>query len=180
MLTIGLLLVFVQGLSQLYEVQKFLFPGRYYEIGLNLVEGEYVKISKGLKSLTADINKLKVLRENLDHLQTQPPDRKLPDSPSSPAGDRVRFIQELSWQSTLQAAKKARVYVARKLPQIDVQLKSMHRSLERQLSDNGCASPTNQPETKKLLQRVQENQACWRTYNDQLNDLTEQLKRLTE
>jgi hypothetical protein len=180
LLTIGLLLVFVQGLSQLYDVQNFFFPGRYYEIELNLVKGEYVKINKSLQSLTADIDKLKVLRENRDHLQTQPPDRKLSNPPSSPDSDRVRVIQELSWQSTLQDAKKARVYVARKLPLIDAQLKCLHRALERQLSENGSASLTNKPETKKLLQRVQEDQACWRTYCNQLDDLTEQLKRLAK
>jgi hypothetical protein len=40
LLAIGLLLVFVQGLSQLYEVQNFFFPGRYLELKLHLIEEE--------------------------------------------------------------------------------------------------------------------------------------------
>ncbi len=178
LLAIGLLLVFVLGLSQVYEVQSFFFPGRYQEQKLHLIEGECLKIKKGLQSFRAEIDKLKTLRENRAQLPAAPPGRKLSLSPSSQAAAGGRLTPELPWQSTLQAAKKARVYVARKLPLIDTQLKCLQRSLELQGADIGSAAAPAKSEIDQTLQRVQENRACWQAYNDRLDELSDQLNKL--
>ncbi|MGA9756458.1 MAG: hypothetical protein WBV23_15080 [Desulfobaccales bacterium] len=177
LLAMGLLLVFVLGLSQVYEVQNFFFPGRYQEQKLHLIEGECLKVKKELTSFRAEIDKLKTLRENRAQLPAAPPGRKLSLSPSSQAAASVRLTPELPWQSTLQTAKKARVYVARKLPLIDTQLKSLQRSLELQGADIGAASPAKS-EIDQTLQRVQENRACWQAYHDRLDELSDQLNKL--
>ena len=178
LLATGLLLVFVLGLSQVYEVQSFFFPGRYQEQKLHLIEGECLKVKKGLNSFRAEIDKLKTLRETRAQLPAAPPGRELSLSPSSQAAASVRGTPELPWQSRLQAAKKARVYAARKLPLIDIQLKSLQRSLELQGADIGSAASPAKSEIDRTLQRVQENRACWQAYNDRLNDLSDQLNRL--
>lgn len=180
LLASGLLLVFVQGVLQLHEVQNFFFPGRYYALKLNLISKEYSKIDEGLSSLQAQLGSLTRLQEqqaqhNLIHLRLS-----LSNYSSPPPADGDRFNPDSSWQSMLHAAKKKRVYVARKLHYLDLILKAMQRDLEAQLSGNGSMSATRKTEMEKTLQQIRESQALGRTFHDKLKDLPEKLEKLAE
>ena len=63
LLAAGLLLVFVQGLLQLYEVQNFFSPGQYQAIKLNLISKEYPKIDQALTSLQDQLTTLTMMQK---------------------------------------------------------------------------------------------------------------------
>jgi hypothetical protein len=179
LLAASLLVVFVMGSMQLYEVQNFFFPGKYHAIKLNLINKEYFKIHQGLTSLQVQV-------DHLSGLQNQPgkPDlvragRASALGASPLPDDNARFAPGPSWPSLMHAAKKKRVYVARKLNYINVILKSMQRSLEAQLSDRGRAS-ARKPEIEKTLEQIRNDRARWWIYDDRLNELSQTLAKLEE
>jgi hypothetical protein len=180
LLAASLLLVFVVGALQLYEVQEFLFPGKYHAIKLNLISREYFKIHQGMTSLQAQVDYLSRLQKQQGQPNLVPAGRSpAKDAEPSPA-DEARLTVEPSWPSLIHAAKKKRVYVARKLNYINVILKSMHLALEAQISDNRSGASTRKLEIEKTLQQIGEDQARWRIYNDRLNDLSQKLGKLVE
>jgi hypothetical protein len=179
LLAAGLLLVSAQGLLQLYDVQEFFFPGRYYAVKLNLINVECSKIDKGLISLQVQL-------DNLAQLQKQQAQRYLilarpsladPSSLPSAVGPRN---PESSWPVMIHAAKKKRVYVARKLRYIDAILRSMQPALESQLSENGSRPSARKVALEKTLQQIQKVRDLWLTYNDDFQNLSEKLEKLEE
>jgi hypothetical protein len=80
----------------------------------------------------------------------------------------------------IHAAKKKRVYVARKLNYIEVILKSMDRVLKTPCSANGSASSPCTAENGKTCQQILEIRALLRPYNDRLTDLSKKLEKLEE
>jgi hypothetical protein len=180
LLAAGLFLVFVLGLLQLYAVQNFFFPGNYQVIKLNLVRKDCLKMDKGLTSLQTQIDNLTRLRDQTAQLTLIPSNRALANSSSPASADGARSHPELSWQSMIHAAKKKRVYVARKLNYIEVILKSMDRALNTPCSANGSTSSTRTFESGKTCQQILAIQALLRTYNDRLTDLSKKLEKLEE
>ncbi len=179
LLAAGLLLVFVMGAMQLYEVQNFFFPGKYHASKLNLISKEYFKIHQGLVALQAQIDHLSRLQKQPGQTNLVPAGRSAVKGAAPFPDDNARFSPGPSWPTLIYAAKKKRVYVARKLIYLDVILKSMHRSLEAQLSDRGRAS-TRKSEIEKTLQQIRKDRARWRIYHDRLNDLSQKLEKLEE
>jgi hypothetical protein len=177
LLAASLLLVFVMGALQLYEVQSFLFPGKYHAIKLNLIRKEYFKIHQGLTSLQSQVDYLCKLQKPGGQSNLVPVDRSLTKGASARPATEAPFTPELAWPSLIHAAKKKRVYVARKLNYINMILKSMQRSLKAQLSDNSKAS-TQKPEMEKKLRQIPEELARWRIYHDKLDELSEKLGKL--
>jgi hypothetical protein len=180
LLAAGLLLVFVQGLLQLYEVQEFFFPGRYFAIKLKLIRVECQKIDGGLTSLQAQLDNLARLQEQ----QAQP--YLVQAGPSStgsslpPSALDPRLKPGSSWPALILAAKKKRVYVARKLRYIDAILISMQPALESQLSGNGSGSPARKAALEKTLQQIKAVRALWLIYNTNFQNLSKKLERLAE
>jgi len=180
LLAAGLLLVFVQGLLQLYEVQNFFSPDKYHAIKLNLIRKECFKIDRGLTSLQGQLNILTRLQQPRAQPDLVPSSRPLSDSSSLLPADGARCYPDSSWQAAIHAAKKKRVYVARKLNHLNLILQSMHRDLEAKLSDIGSGSSARKPEKEKTLEQIREIRAIWQTYNDNLNDLSIRLEKLAE
>lgn len=176
-LAASLLLVFVMGALQLYEVQSFLFPGKYHAIKLNLIRKEYFKIHQGLVSLQSQVGYLSKLQKPGGQSNLVPVDRSLTKGAAARPATEARFTPELAWPSLIHAAKKKRVYVARKLNYINMILKSMQRSLKAQLSDDGKAS-TRKLEIEKTLQQIRKDRTLWRIYHDKLDELSEKLGKL--
>jgi hypothetical protein len=170
LLAAGLLLVCVQGLWQLYEVQNFFFPDKYYEIKLNLIRKEFSKINHGLTSLQDQLHILTRLQQLRPQPNLVPSSRPL--SQSSPPLPAVGADcgADSSWQAAIHAAKKKRVYVARKLNHLRLILQSMHRDLEAKLSDIGPGLSARKPEMEKTLLQIRKNLVLWQIYNDNLND----------
>jgi hypothetical protein len=180
LLAAGLLLVFVQGLLQLYEVQNFLFPGEYQAAKLNLFKKEYLKIDQGLTSLQdqlAVLTKMQKARATSDAVPASRPVSPVP-SPLLAAGGRC--YPDSTWQAAIHAAKKKRVYAARKLNHLGLILPSMQRDLESRLSGIGSESSAGKPWIEKTLQKIRESRALWQTYEDKLNDLSINLDKILE
>ena len=83
-----------------------------------------------------------------------------------------------SWQAAIHAAKKKRVYVARKLNHLGLILQSMQQDLEAQFSDLGPESSARKPRMEKTLQQIRESRALWQTYEDRLDDLSIKLNKI--
>jgi len=179
LLATGLLVVFVLGLLQLYPVQHFFFPGKYQAIRLNLVRKECRKIDKGLASLQTQVDNLTRLRDRTAQLTLSPSNRALA-TPSPTPADGARSNPASSWQSMIHAAKKKRVYVARKLNYIEVILKSMDRALNTPCSADGSPSSSRTGENGKTCQQILEIRALLRTACDRLTDLSKKLEKLQE
>ena len=164
----GLLLVFVQGLLQLYRSPKLLFPGQYQAIKLNLISKEYPKIAQALTSLQRSIN------YPHDGVKKPGPDLTLSLRPGRyppPLALIARGYPDSSWQAAIHAAKKKQVYAARKLNHLGLILQSMRQAQEAKLADIGSGSSARKPEIEKTLQQIRESRTLWQTYNDKLNDL---------
>ena len=179
LLAAGLLVVFVLGLLQVYAVQDFFFPGYYQAIKLNLVRKECLKIDKGLASLRTQVDDLARLRDQTAQLTLIPSHQGSATASAAPA-DGARSNRESSWQSMIHAAKKKRVYVARKLNYIQVTLKSMDQALRTPGAADGSTSSTRTAENGKTYQQILKIQARLRTYNDHLADLSKKLETLQE
>ena len=180
LLAAGLLLVCVQGLFQLYEVQNFFFPDKYYEIKLNLIRKEYAKIGQGLPSLQDQLNILTMLQELRAQPCFAPSSRPLSDSFSPLPAVGARCYSDSSWQAAIHAAKKKQVYVARKLNYLRLILQSMQRDLEAKLTDIAPGSSVRKSGVEETLQQIREIQALWQTYNANLDDSSIKLKKFTE
>jgi hypothetical protein len=180
LLAAGLLLVCVQGLLQLYEVQNFFFPNKYYEIKLNLIKKESAKISQGLTSLQNQLNMLTRLQELRAQRDLAPSSRALSDFSSPQPAVGAPCNSDSSWQAAIHAAKKKQVYVARKLKYLRLILQSMHRGLEAKLSNIGPGASVRKSGVEETLRQIQEIQALWQSYNDNLDDSSIKLKKLTE
>ena len=178
LLAAGLLLVFVQGFLQLYEVQNFFFPGRYQAAKLNLIKKEYRKIDQGLTSLQNQLTTLMMMQKARANSDPVSPSRPLPAVPSPPLAADARCSPDSSWQAALHAAKKKRVYAARKLNHLGLILQSMQQDLEAQLSTLGPESSTRKPRMEKTLQQIRESRALWQTYDGNLNDLSIKLEKI--
>jgi len=180
LLAAGLLLVLVLGFLQLYPVQNFFFPSKYQAIKLKLVRKECRKINKGLASLQTQVDILTRLRDQTDQPTPTHLNRALSDPASSAPAGGPRSAMELSWQSGIHAAKKKRVYVARKLNYIEMIVKSMHQAVITSCSAEGFGSATCTVESGKIGQQILEIQTRWRIYNDRLIDLSKKLEKLEE
>jgi hypothetical protein len=168
LLAAGLLLVFVQGLLQLYEVQNFFSPGQYQAAKLNLIQKEYRKIDRGLTSLQ---DQLAILTPSSRPSAAAPPPLTAAEARCSP---------DPAWQAALHAAKKKWVYAARKLNHIGLILPAMQQGLVAQLADAGSESSAQKPRLEKTLQQIQESRALWQTYEDNLHDLSIKLNKIIE
>lgn len=178
LLAAGLLLVFVQGLLQLYEVQNFFFPGRYQAAKLNLIKKEYRKIDQGLTSLQNQLTTLMMMQKARANSDSVSPSRPLPAVPSPPLAADARCSPDSSWQAALHAAKKKRVYAARKLNHLGLILQSMQQDLEVQLSTLGPDPSARKSRMEKTLQQIRESRALWQTYDGNLNDLSIKLEKI--
>ena len=166
LLAAGLLLVFVQGLWQLHEVQNFFSPGKYHAAKLNLFKTEYLKIDQGLTALQDQLTVLTLMQKARAH------------SDPAPSHQALRPRPDPSWQAAIHAAKKKRVYVARKLNHLGLILQSMQQDLEAQLSDPGPESAARKPRVEKTLEQIRESRALWQTYEDRLEDLSIKLNKI--
>lgn len=180
LLAAGLLLVFVQGLLQLYAVQNFFSPHKYHAIKLNLIRKEYVKIGQGLTALQDQLTILTMLQPPRVQPNPVPSSRPLSDSTSPLPADSSRCSPDSTWQAALHTAKKKRVYAARKLNHIRLILQSMHQDLEARSSNLGSGSSARKQEMEKSLQQIREVRELWQTYNDNLNDLSIKLTKIAE
>ena len=180
LLAAGLLLVFVQGLLQLYEVQNFFSPGKYQATKLNLISNEYLKIDQALTSLQNQLTSLTMMQKTRINPDPVPSTRPLSAIPSPPPAADARGCPDSSWQAAIHAAKKKRVYAARKLNHIRLILQSMQQNLEAKLSDIGSESSARKPEMEKTLQQIRESRVLRQTYDDKLNDLSIKLEKIIE
>jgi hypothetical protein len=180
LLAAGLLLVSAQGLLQLYDVQEFFFPGRYYAVKLNLINVECSKINKGLISLQVQLDSLAQLQKQQAQRYLILARPSLADSSSLPSADGPRFNPESSWPVMIHAAKKKRVYVARKLRYLDAILRSMQPALESQLSENGPRPSARKVALENTLQQIRKVRGLWLTYNDNFQNLSEKLEKLAD
>ncbi len=177
LLTVGLLLVFVQGLLQLYVVQNFFFPDRYRAIKLNLINQEYVRIDRTLTSLQNQLTILTAVQQARGKPVPVPSSQPLAVSPTPLPALDARGYPDSSWQAAIRAAQKKRMYAVRKLSHIGLILQSMQQNLEVQLSGIDSAS-ARKPEMEKTLQQIRESRALWQTYNDHLHDLSIKLNKI--
>jgi hypothetical protein len=178
LLAAGLLLVFVQGLLQLYEVQNFFSPGTYQAAKLNLFKKEYLKIDRGLTALKDQLTVLTLMQKARAHSGPDPSNRALAAVPSPLQAAPARCSPDPAWQAAIHAAKKKRVYVARKLNHLGLILQSMQQDLEAQLSDLGPESSARKPRMEKTLVHIRESRALWQTYEDKLEDLSIKLNKI--
>jgi hypothetical protein len=178
LLTAGLLLVFVQGLSQLYAVQHFFFPGKYQTTKLHLISKEYGKINRGLTALRGQLTVLAAMPPARGKPGLAPSNRALSPSPPLSPGADARGAPDSSWLAELHTAKKQQVYVARKLNHIGRILQSMQQNLETRLATPGPGSAAQKPEMEKLLGQIRESRALWKTYDDTLHDLSTKLAKM--
>lgn len=180
LLAAGLLLVFVQGLLQLYAVQNFIFPGQYQANKLNLIRKEYGKIGKRLTSLQEQVTILMTLQPAPTQPDPVPFSRPSSASPSPLPAAEARCSPDSAWQAALQAAKKKRVYAARKLNHIALILQFMQKDQEARLANPGSGSSARKREMERTLQEIRESRALWQTYDDNLNDLSIKLEKIIE
>ncbi|MFZ5448387.1 MAG: hypothetical protein ACOZFS_07100 [Thermodesulfobacteriota bacterium] len=173
LLASGLLLFFVAGFVQLYEVQTWLSPGKYYDIQINLIREDFAKIEKGLKSLRTEVEKLNGLCMPLESSNPHPSGLSLAGSPAPQSGNCVQPNSDPVWQAALHAAKKDRVFVVRKLKYIDAKLQSLQRS-----SSHNDAIVAGNPGTKETKGELQDIRAIFQTYTHTLDTLAEQLNHL--
>ena len=173
LLAAGLLLVFIQGLLQLYEVQNFFSPGKYQATKLNSFQNEYLKIDRALTSLQDQLAVLTTMQKARTHSVSRPFPRSL-----TPLAAGARCSPDSSWLAAIHAAKKNRVYAARKLNHIGMILQSMQRDLEARLAGIGSESSARKPWIEKTLQQIRESRALWQTYEDNLNDLSMKLEKI--
>jgi hypothetical protein len=178
LLAAGLLLVFFQGLLQLYAVQNFFFPDKYQAIKLNLIRKEYGKIGQGLTALQDQLAILTMLQQPRLQPDLVPSSRPLSDPASPLPADSLRCSPDSAWQVALHTAKKKRVYAARKLNYLRLILQSMQQELEARKSNLGSGSSARKPELEKTLQQIREVRELWQTYNDNLNDLSLKLTKI--
>jgi hypothetical protein len=178
LLAAGLLLVFFQGLLQLYTVQNFFFPDKYQAIKLNLIKKEYGKIGQGLTALQDQLAILTMLQQPRLQPDLVPSSRPLSDPASPLPADSLRCSPDSAWQVALHTAKKKRVYAARKLNHLRLILQSMQQELEARSSNLGSGSSARKPELEKTLQQIREVRELWQTYNDNLNDLSLKLTKI--
>jgi hypothetical protein len=172
LLAASLLLVTVAGVLQLQEVQAVFFPGHYHAAELDLIRHECGMIDKGLIALRADMTKLQELCTKAAQLETGA------SSPSPPLAAPVRPDAEPAWATTLHAAKKDRVYVARKLKYIDIMLKSMQQAIKRQHSSQASVLVDRKPEMEKTLGQIQKIRTRCQMYDSELHGLSEKLIQL--
>jgi hypothetical protein len=177
LLPTGLLLVAIAGILQLYEVQAVLFPGNYYANELNLIRKECNFIDKGFISLRTEVAKLNALCIGAATRVTRGPTSSLASS-SLPQPNRVRTTSESAWAATLHAAKKKRVYVARKLKYIDAMLQSMQLAIEQQETSHNVALSQRRPDLEKTRRQIQEIRIRCQTYSSELDRLSENLNQL--
>jgi len=180
LLAAGLLLVFVQGLLQLYEVQNLLSPDKYQAARLDLFKKEYLKIDQGLTSLRDQLAVLTMMQKARANSNPVPASRPVSPVPSPLLAADGSCYLDSSWQAAIHAAKKKRVYAARKLNHLGLILQSMQRDLEAQLSGLGSESSARKPWIEKTLQQIRESRALWQTYEDNLNDLSIKLNKILE
>jgi hypothetical protein len=178
MLAAGLLLVFVQGLLHLYEVQNFLFPGTYQVTKLSLINMEYLKIDQALNSLRNQLATLAEMQKARAKADPVPSGRPAAAVPSPQPAAEARCFPDSSWQAAIHAAKKKRVYAARKLNHLGQILQSMQRDMETQLSDISPESSARKPRLEKTLRQIRESRELWQTCEDNLNDLSLKLNRI--
>ncbi len=178
LLPAGLLLVAVSGILQLYEVQAVLFPANYHATQINLIKKECIFIDEGFASLRIEVARLDALCATAKRLS---PGSATPSSAGSAAPqppDDSRITSESAWQATLHAAKKKRVYVARKLRYIDAMLQSMQRAIEQQEISRDVALVPRRPEFQRTLRRIQIIQTRSKIYSSELDKLSEKLNQL--
>jgi hypothetical protein len=180
LLAAGLLLVFVQGLLQLYVVQNFFSPDQYQATKLNLIGGEYPKIDQALTSLQNQLTVLAMMETTRAQPDPVPSPRPLAAAPSPLSAAEARCSPDSAWQAAIHAAKKKRVYAARKLNHLNQILQSMQQHLEAKLSDIGSDSSARKAEMEKSLQQIRESRALWKTYDDNLNNLSIKLEKIIE
>jgi hypothetical protein len=180
LLAAGLLLVFVQGLLQLYAVQNFFFPGRYQTAKLQVINKEYRKIAQSLTSLQDKLTVLTLMQKARAPSHPVPSSPPVSAVPSPLLAADARSSPDSSWQAAVHAAKKKWVYAARKLNHIGLILQSMQQDLEARLSNIGPGASARKSRLEKTLQQIRESRALWQTYEDNLHDLSIKFNKIIE
>jgi hypothetical protein len=170
LLPISLLLIAVSGILQLYEVQAVWFPRNYHATQIDLIKKECIFIDKGFVGLRTGVAKLEAF------CASPKPSVAGSSPPQSLNGARITL--DSAWPATLHAAKKNRVYVARKLKYIDAMLQSMQRAIEQQETSNDVALSHRRPDFARTLRRIQIIRTRCQTYSSELDRLTEKLNQL--
>ncbi len=179
LLPAGLLLVAVAGFLNLYEVQVVLFPGNYHATKLKLIRMECNFIEKGLIALqtkVAELNAFCVTTKRLTPIPTSPSSAgvALPQSHND-----ERITSKADW-APLYAAKKKRVYVARKLRYIDAMLQAMQRAIEQQSTSHNVSLAKKRFDLEKTLPQIRKIRTRYQTYSSELDKLTEKLNQLED
>jgi hypothetical protein len=178
LLAAALLLVFFQGLLQVYAVQNFFFPGQYQANKLKLISQELVKIGQGLTSLQNQITILTRLQPSPPQPDPAASSRALAASPLPQPAAGVHCSPDSAWQEALHTAKKKRMYAARKLNHLRLILQSMQLDLEAKLAKLGSGSAAGTGEMQITLQQIRETRGLWRICDDKLQDLSIKLDKI--
>jgi hypothetical protein len=175
LLPIGLLLVAIAGILQLYEVKAFFFPESYYATELKLIRKECGMINKGFISLRAEVDELSVLCVSSNPSETGAPPPPSAGSLLPQPATGMPTILASDWSATLHAAKKKRVYVARKLRYLNAVLQSMQKSIQQKHVSHDTALSERRPEFEKSLLQIREIQTRCNSYNIELKELSQKL-----
>jgi hypothetical protein len=176
LLPASLLAVAIVGFFQLYAVQAVFFPGKYHRTQLRLINQEYSKIEEKLQDLERKVCDLQQLATMPEQLPPGSAERSSAGSATTPSAGEGRPNSSPGWQAALHAAKKERVYAARKLKQIDVILNSMQRALESQ----DATVSLGKLEPEQTLAQIRLSRARYQLYVSQLKDLSEKLTTLAQ
>jgi hypothetical protein len=110
---------------------------------------------------------------DLSRLQAQlPAGPSATGSSSPPAARKPEVKADSTWAAKLHAAKKKRVYVARKLRYIDAILDSMQPALKFKLAQNPPRSPARRQALERTLRELQQVRSRWLVYDNDYQKLS--------
>ena len=167
LLTAGLLAVLFQGLWRLPALQDYFFPDNYWETKVEAVNNEDWHIRNGLTDLRLRIAYLEWCLEHKASPQGLTADWML----HFPFSESIRsFSPKFAWNMNIYLASKSQVKVQRKLKNLDALEENIPLNKKNQfLSDH-----------ENILLDDKEFNRRFAEYNNELNTLTSQLKRLSK
>jgi hypothetical protein len=173
LLPAGLILVAILGFLQLYPVQAVFSPEKYQENQLKLINEECAKIERNLQRLVirlADLQNLVAVTEN-----TRPGAMAGSSSPALAATSEPRVCPGLPprYAAVFHAAKKERVFAARKLEQLAFILNAMQRTLD-------SPDTLSQVQRAIILSHIHTFRARCRAYNEELYVLSAKLNKFAD
>jgi hypothetical protein len=132
-------------------------------------------INKGFISLRAEVDELSVLCVSSNPSETGAPPPPSAGSLLPQPATGMPTILASDWSATLHAAKKRRVYVARKLRYLNAVLQSMQKSIQQKHVSHDTALSEKRPELEKSLLQIREIQTRCNSYNIELKELSQKL-----